>query len=208
MREEFKIERKEKLLAAAAAVFSEKGYAGSTIMDVAARTGFGKGTVYGYFSSKEELFYELFGWYAEKMVEGFPFEVLSGRQSAFRTMLDFTNLIVERMIESIEMYPLVLEFWSASATGAQREKIRSLMNEMYDEYRGMIAGMIEAGVSKGEFSPSTNMLAIAAGLMGAIDALGLQYWMDPEFDVREAATETVSAILRGISNAPETRAKG
>src|SRR5580658_1022249 len=50
-------ERKhDAILDAARAVFSREGYAAASIDDVAAEAGIGKGTVYLYFKSKEELY--------------------------------------------------------------------------------------------------------------------------------------------------------
>ncbi len=43
------------LLAAAATVFAEKGYEGSSVGDVAAEAGYTKGAVYAHFGSKEDL---------------------------------------------------------------------------------------------------------------------------------------------------------
>ena len=44
------------ILDAARAVFSRDGYAASSVEEVAAEAGIAKGTVYLYFSSKEELY--------------------------------------------------------------------------------------------------------------------------------------------------------
>jgi AcrR family transcriptional regulator len=48
-----------RLLETAAAQFAEKGLDGTNIDSVAVGAGFGKGTVYNYFESKEELFAEV-----------------------------------------------------------------------------------------------------------------------------------------------------
>lgn len=48
--------RRQTILGAAKAVFSEKGYAGTTIADVARAAGLSYGTIYWYFDSKEDLF--------------------------------------------------------------------------------------------------------------------------------------------------------
>ena len=53
------IERKQQLLAAAAALFSSKGYASTRIARACAAAGVAKGLVYWYFPTKEELFAEL-----------------------------------------------------------------------------------------------------------------------------------------------------
>jgi AcrR family transcriptional regulator len=48
--------RPQELLAAALALFVERGFAATRLDDVAARAGVSKGTLYLYFSSKEDLF--------------------------------------------------------------------------------------------------------------------------------------------------------
>ena len=51
--------RREAILAAALAEFSERGFAAARLDDVAKRAGVAKGTIYLYFSDKESLFQEL-----------------------------------------------------------------------------------------------------------------------------------------------------
>lgn len=48
--------RRAEILSAATTVFAERGFAAADVQDVADKTGVGKGTVYRYFPSKEELF--------------------------------------------------------------------------------------------------------------------------------------------------------
>jgi AcrR family transcriptional regulator len=51
--------RREAIIAAAAEVFGEKGFDAASISDIAARAGGSRVTLYGYFSSKEELLLEV-----------------------------------------------------------------------------------------------------------------------------------------------------
>lgn len=51
--------RKEDILLAAAEVFSQKGFAEATMEEIAEKADFGKGTIYNYFSSKQDLFHTL-----------------------------------------------------------------------------------------------------------------------------------------------------
>lgn len=48
--------RRAEILDAATAVFAERGFAAADVQQIADKTGVGKGTVYRYFPSKEELF--------------------------------------------------------------------------------------------------------------------------------------------------------
>jgi AcrR family transcriptional regulator len=49
-------ERKQQILEAAMAVFSEKGFAAATTAEIARAAGIAEGTIYNYFPSKRELF--------------------------------------------------------------------------------------------------------------------------------------------------------
>jgi AcrR family transcriptional regulator len=51
---------RQRLLAAAAAVFSERGYAGATTREIAESAGVAEGTIYRHFSGKDELFRAVF----------------------------------------------------------------------------------------------------------------------------------------------------
>ena len=53
-------DKRPRLVEAACAVFVEKGYASTRVAEIAERAGVGKGTVYEYFSSKEELLFAVF----------------------------------------------------------------------------------------------------------------------------------------------------
>ena len=53
--------QKEEILQAAGSVFSEKGYASSTIHDIAIKADIGDGTIYNYFPGKREILLTIAG---------------------------------------------------------------------------------------------------------------------------------------------------
>ncbi len=55
-----KLMRRQEILEAAKRIFAEKGFEKATLDEIAVAAEFGKGTIYNYFSSKEELFLNLF----------------------------------------------------------------------------------------------------------------------------------------------------
>lgn len=54
-----KAEHRERLLAAAAAEFAERGLGGAKVDDISLAAGLAKGTIYNYFDSKEHVFREV-----------------------------------------------------------------------------------------------------------------------------------------------------
>jgi AcrR family transcriptional regulator len=55
-RDQYRQERRESILDAAITVFGKKGFDGANVEDIARAAGIGKGTVYLYFKSKENIF--------------------------------------------------------------------------------------------------------------------------------------------------------
>src|SRR5215468_1515560 len=59
-RKEASAHRRRAILEAARSVFARQGYAGTVVEDIAAHAGIGKGTLYLYFPSKEQIFLAAF----------------------------------------------------------------------------------------------------------------------------------------------------
>lgn len=64
-----RLETRARVLDAAYTVFAEKGLAGASVDDVAKAAGFTKGAVYSNFTTKEELFLELFVQRTEELLQ-------------------------------------------------------------------------------------------------------------------------------------------
>lgn len=62
-------ERRLLLLKSAFREVAEKGFSNVTLEDIAIRAGVSKGVTLYYFSSKEDLFRELFGWLIDSIHE-------------------------------------------------------------------------------------------------------------------------------------------
>lgn len=101
--------RREAILDVASAVFSEQGYAATSMSTIAARLGGSKGTLYNYFRSKAELFDAFVREYCAQHAEyvfGVPLEgndveaVLTGVGDRF------LHLVLDE--ESISFYRLVM----------------------------------------------------------------------------------------------------
>lgn len=84
-------ERPNEILEAALDVFAERGLAGARMDDIAARAGISKGTLYLYFSGKEELFQEAVREKVARILEGLASAAPPGEP-------------VQRLIRFIEAY--------------------------------------------------------------------------------------------------------
>lgn len=62
--------RRETIIMAATRIFSKYGFHGAKMDNIAKEAGIGKGTIYGYFDSKEALFYEMIKHGVEEYEQG------------------------------------------------------------------------------------------------------------------------------------------
>ncbi|MBB5173494.1 TetR/AcrR family transcriptional regulator [Texcoconibacillus texcoconensis] len=79
-------EKREAILKAALHVFSEHGYDRSTVQQIAEKANVGKGTVYGYFTSKSEIFGDVIKWGFTHVSQAF-LDILHKNESPFLNKL-------------------------------------------------------------------------------------------------------------------------
>jgi AcrR family transcriptional regulator len=188
------------IIEAAATVFAHRGYRVARMADVAAQAGIGKGTVYEYFRSKEDLFLAVFEAYSRGTLEAARRQVQAPPASAEAYLREFAEATLQACQEILYMYPLTMEFWSAAATPEFKDRLMGEFRELYGAYRGVIADVIRRGVESGEFGDHVDADSAAAGLVGALDALFLQAWFDEDFDAVAAGHRFVDVVLRGMAS--------
>ncbi len=87
-------EKRQAILEVARAVFREKGFMGASMAEMSARLGGSKGTLYSYFSSKEELFTAVMLERAATLAVP-VFEVLEREGDAKRAVREFMRRVIE-----------------------------------------------------------------------------------------------------------------
>lgn len=86
--------KREQILLAAVEMFLDKDFYQVTIVEIAELAGVGKGTVYEYFSSKEDLFKECFSFCAESYIQSFR-QHLAACSSVKNAMYDIISSHLE-----------------------------------------------------------------------------------------------------------------
>jgi len=195
-------DRKAKLITeAAAAVFAERGFRSARVADIAERAGIGKGTVYEYFRSKEDLFLAVFDSFAAGTLEGALAALEPRPESPVAFIRSFTDTVLRALAEGLYFYPLTLEFWSAAATSNLKERLMQEFRMLYASYREVFAEALREGLASAEVGAHVDPDRVAAVLVSAIDGIFLQAWIDPSVDAVAACTHFVDIVLLGM--APE-----
>ena len=194
--------RKDKgalIIEAAARVFASRGYNGTLMADIATEAGIGKGTIYEYFDSKEDLFFAVFEWFVRATETEAKVSIHALGGSASERLEALSDSLMKSWLQMLDMFSLVMEFWSASASSQLRKRFKRAFREGYSDFRQIVSALIRDGMQRGEFRPEVDAESVAAALVGTWDALLLQAWFDDSFDPLNTARRFMSVLIRGLA---------
>ena len=187
--------KRKQITQAAMSVFARLGIDNAKMTDIASAAGIGKGTIYEYFRSKDEVFAAAFELFQEEMDAEIGRRIwgVADPEEKLRVLVGtFVDIILKHHTDFVE---IMLEFW---AEGIRRGHEVLDMKSMYEKYRQYIAAFLEEGVEKGAFRPLDAAL-VASTILGALDGLMLQWFLDREvFDLDRAGEELTRIVLEGI----------
>lgn len=187
--------KRELIIEAAEKIFSQKGFFQAKVEEIAAAAGVGKGTVYEYFSSKEEVFMEMI----KEITKDIDLDYLNSSHFPSSTekireimkehlnfMLKHQNMARVMMQEHITMTDQILQHMKKT----REDKLKSLEN------------IIVEGVGNGEFRQDINSTVTAHLIFGATISLsGDIIEGDNALSVQELTDRAIDMMLYGIAAA-------
>ena len=191
------IDKKTKILNAAINVFAKQGLERGKIADIAQAAKIGKGTVYEYFKSKDEIFRAI-----EKM---FIFDSIGQITNLTQSEKSPTEKIEEIISYSINMHTamgdaalILTELWAQHGRGQLHDHKDSAFADMYNEYHNAILDVLAQGIKIGEFR-AMNKDGVASLLLAFIDGIIWQnviFKNDKKFNRRKK--EAIKSFMNGI----------
>ena len=149
------------LLAAAVALFSEQGVAGTTVAEFAQRAGVTSAMVHYYFKTKDQL---LDAVVAEKLIGEFIAFVSGGMVGKGDDPFALTEGLVLRIVKASDAMPWLPPLWVReviSAGGALREKLIQRVNlDKQEQFKACIAMGQKRGLVNPEINPQLMFMSI------------------------------------------------
>ncbi|MBW1743355.1 MAG: TetR/AcrR family transcriptional regulator, partial [Deltaproteobacteria bacterium] len=133
--------KKTHIIHAAARVFAEKGFSGTMMADIADHAGMGKGTLYEYFDSKENLFFSVFEWYARETEEAAKVSMSALGGSASERLTILSESVMQSWLEMQDLFSLVMQFWAASASSQMKKRFKGYFRQAYEDFRTLVAAL-------------------------------------------------------------------
>lgn len=175
-------DKRDRIIAAAYKVLSEKGYDKASTKEIAIAAGVAQGLINYYFPSKDLLFAEVFRRETKKYCESFdPWT------QAIDNSIPITNSIIGEMLEIPKSRAIEEPDWfrlryELFAIGLRNENAKDILKEMLATKRNHINNTIEP-ISGFPHEQSETLSSI---LYAIIEGLGLQKVADPDFKYDEA----------------------
>jgi len=161
-----KMEKRDAIFQAAIDVFAEFGYQNADVQEIARRAGVGKGTVYRYFTNKEQLFwatslYVIQGWCEPLM------PIWESDDNAENKLRKFT-MSRAQFFEDNPKYIEIMALQRAHFRGTVPENVH---NYLHANFFGPIMKVVNAGIESGELrmsDPTAFFLSYCAITYGTI----------------------------------------
>jgi AcrR family transcriptional regulator len=192
------------ILDAAAAAFMARGYASTSIADIAERLGSTKGRIYHWYRSKSQIYLDVHRRAIHLLLETVEPIALSEAPAAerlYRMVYEHAAIMIRELpYERVAVQSLDARIM-AGGNHVRWEDISSVV-ELRDRYEQLFADVIAQGVEEGAFREVRGRLATKP-LLGAMN--WITRWYDPEMPdapdlpeeiCGEIATFAVQGLLR------------
>ena len=191
--------KRTEILHAAIRVFSEKGVAKTKMIDIATAAGVGKGTIYEYFRSKDDVFAGTFTMFFAQMESFFRQAMQASDNPEEQLRKIISASLVDFLEQGGDFINVMMDFWAESIRNKDHELLEALnLKQIYTNYRALISGILESGIRRGIFRP-VDSHALASFLIGALDGLMLQQIMEPGIiDLKQMADTICDEFMNGI----------
>jgi AcrR family transcriptional regulator len=188
--------RRQQILQAALACFSEDGFHQTGMADIVRRSGMSHGAVYGYFQSKDEII-----------------EALADDRHEGEAILNSTAQRIEDPIEGLRELVRVYANGLIDPAGSQRRRVavhgwaEALRNprvhagvvEGINMPRALIVGLVEQAQRSGRLSDDLDAEAIARCFVALFQGFVLQVVWGEDIDV-ESCVAALDRMLQGLAN--------
>ncbi|AVX19597.1 transcriptional regulator, TetR family [Carboxydocella sporoproducens DSM 16521] len=158
--------KREQILAAAMEVFSRRGFHEAKMEEIAAAAGVGKGTVYEYFSSKAELFQEMFRQNICKHLSRLE-DAIAAETTTTGKIQRLLELHFQFAWEAQDLTRLSLDFGHLNFNQEFRQWILRHQRQKIE----LITRLVREGQEKGEIKTELNPHAVALVILGTFHSL-------------------------------------
>ncbi len=195
-----KAERKKEIALVALDLFAEKGLDATSISEIAKLAGIGKGTVYEYFSSKEELILTAFIAWMEEMMGSELADMFVSIEDAEERFRFAVQAIMEPFISDDRVVKITLLMFQVMLKEDALLHAKQTQ-QLFRSMRKLLSDLLLEGVAQGVFKPeiARDVEKITINLFAYLDGIAVHYFVNrTDFDLREQVNFYLEQLLNDI----------
>ncbi|HSK52083.1 MAG TPA: TetR family transcriptional regulator [Clostridia bacterium] len=166
-------EVRDRIVAAALRVFSERGYRGATIQDVVRDSGLSVGAIYTYFRSKDELFLECCDLMTGGGLDTLG-TLLAGKETTAERLATAAVFYIDSIDEAPEGGPGLVTLVQAWAGAETEPRLRDMLVRRRERLVGAGQLLLREGVARGELPAWIDVDATTRAYIAMLDGMLLQ----------------------------------
>jgi len=185
---------RHRLLAAATELFTQRGYAATTVREIVGAAGVTKPVLYYYFRNKEGIYLELMRQAFAKLEELID-DSAGDRGSATQKLLRLCDRTYTLFMENVKVARVMYSIYYGPHQGAPFFDFVSY----HLKFQEAVRGLIQEGIGKGEFRKG-NPEDMTWAILGAINVAMEVHLGHPELQLgHEGLARILKIIFQGIS---------
>ncbi|MCF7807081.1 MAG: TetR/AcrR family transcriptional regulator [Candidatus Marinimicrobia bacterium] len=188
----------EAIIRAAIHVFARDGVERGKIADIAKEANIGKGTVYEYFNSKEQIFHAIVDTVISDMVDATQ-KLFAMDLSPKEKLQTFMRMNTEIIFEMDDAMLIMTEIWAQSARAIKRgDAAKTDLYDGFEKLRMLVSGVLKDGVIAEEFR-DMNFDGVTTLCLAFIDGFVYQYMLTKDEEAFERAlVEGIHSLMKGL----------
>ena len=181
--------RREEILRAAEKIFAQNGFYNSTVAEIAKESEFAIGTLYQFFTNKEELYYTM-------MIEKFDllYKTLQTKVSENNTCLEKLSCLVEEVLSFIEQHVDFFKIftWELNVLNSNmNNQLKDQLVGKHFTYIQLISDVIKEGFKEGVLKQG-NADDLSTALVGMMNIFSFNWIYNQQ---QESLTRKVPTIV-------------
>ena len=177
-------------------ILAKRGFRSTTIQDIADAAGLGKGTIYHYFKTKEEILWAV----SEQMFRETERSLGAALFRINEPMDKLVALIEEALhiTEDLEhLFIIYSELWLMTVRGEPTGDFVTVLRRLQNGMKNLVAAMIREGKKQGFWPGDIDADALAGYLASSFDGVFAHYMIDKEtFDIKRVTKEFIKFLMR------------
>lgn len=194
--------RRKEIAAGACVVFDQRGYANTRIADISEHLGIGQGTIYRYFTGKEDLMDHIIGYAVRRMLSAMRDDGAGDSQlGTAAQFVDQITTVAHRLLEMAAREQVLGRVLLVQAQAARPDAL----DHLTDQLAATTAEYLASGVKSGCLRAGLDVAAVADAMVG-ITMPAMRRVLRDQLDAaaRESAARTIGQLIAHGTVKPDT----